>query len=138
MNVPQMPEPSQLGYHTNNVYDNFPPLMNDGRSVISAFQPEALTNNYLIEQLGIKSNYEYRKYLIDNAKDIMKYNCMNVSNDVGFTRRYVNENLAASIGIQNPVGYANSDLKEMYLSREELDTKTEYKFNTQEELLKYR
>jgi hypothetical protein len=140
----QMPAPSQLGYSTNNVYDNFPPLMSDGREIIASHQPEALTNNYLIQQLGIKSNWEYRKYLTDNAKDIMKYNCINASNDVGFTRRYTNDPVAnnspmtAVTYMTNPVGYESGDLKSLYLSREELDYKSTYDFRTQEELLKYR
>jgi len=137
-----MPSPSQLGYHTNNVYDNFPPLMSDGRAVVASYQPEALTNNYLVNQLGIKSNWEYRKYLTENAMDIMKYNCMNMSNDVGFTRRYTNDPVTntptTGPALIPPVGYETSDLKNLYLSAEELDSKKAYEFKTQEELLKYR
>lgn len=141
MNVANMPEPSKLGYSTNNVYAGYAPKMSDGRTIVASHQPESVTNDYLKKELGITSNWEYRKYLTENGKDIMKYNCINVSNDVGYTRRYINETVRSyEYEYQRQVGEENesSDLKDLYLSREELDTKSSYRFNTQEELLKYR
>jgi hypothetical protein len=63
-----------LGYNTstNNVYPTFPPLMSDGRELKSFWQPEAATNNILLKREGIKSNWEYRKYLQANAVNLMK------------------------------------------------------------------
>jgi hypothetical protein len=125
----------KLGYSTNNVYNEYPPIMNDGRTIIASHQPESIINNYLLKELGIKSNWEYRKYIIENGKDIMKYNCMNVSNDVGFSRR--NE-MSMSVSVSSSEWIESSDLKTMYMSREELNNRSAYSYNTQEELLKYR
>ena len=135
MNVPKMPEPMKLGYSTNNVYKDYPPIMNDGRTIIASHQPESIINNYLLKELGIKSNWEYRKYIIENGKDIMKYNCMNVSNDVGFSRR--NE-MSMSMSVSGSEWSESSDLKTMYMSREELNNRSAYSYKTQEELLKYK
>ena len=141
MNVPKMPEPMKLGYSTNNVYKDYPPIMNDGRTIIASHQPESIINNYLLKELGIKSNWEYRKYIIENGKDIMKYNCMNVSNDVGFSRRNemsISMSVSAVSSIESSELSESSDLKTMYMSREELNNRSAYSYNTQEELLKYR
>ena len=54
---------SKLGYSTNNQYSNIPPKMQDGRSLISSWQPETIANSYLLKKENIKSNWEYRKYL---------------------------------------------------------------------------
>ena len=59
---------SARGYHTNNKYPEFPPLMSDGRSIVASWQPEATTNADLIQNNNIESNWEYRKYLINSAK----------------------------------------------------------------------
>ena len=56
IHVPSMPDPNQLGYHSNNLYDNFPPIMSDGRTVIASYQPDALTNQTLIQENNIKTN----------------------------------------------------------------------------------
>ena len=46
-NKETVPE-SSLGYHANNQYDNFPPLMSDGRALVASWQPEAVANKQLI------------------------------------------------------------------------------------------
>jgi hypothetical protein len=65
--VPQ----SALGYRTNNKYPEFPPLMNDGRAVTASYQPEAVLNEKLIRSNNIQSNWQYRRYLTNHAKEIM-------------------------------------------------------------------
>jgi len=129
LNVPDALEPTQLGYSTNNVYANFPPLMSDGRTIISGFQPESATNQFLLEKLGIQSNWQYRQYLQNNAKDIMKYNCMNMANDVGYINRFDGEskgpNVPTSFTTMSDNTRSKSDLMQTYLSREELQQKRE-------------
>ena len=130
LNVPDALEPTQLGYSTNNVYANFPPLMSDGRNIISGFQPESATNQFLLEKLGIQSNWQYRQYLQNNAKDIMKYNCMNMANDVGYINRFDGEskgpNVPTSFTTMSDNTRSNqSDLMQTYLSREQLQQKLE-------------
>jgi len=86
------PEPSEIpsfaqGYSANNVYPGFPPLMADGRSLIACWQPEAVENNQLVKNSGIKTNWEYRKYLTKNADSIMHRNFQEAANDMGYYTR---------------------------------------------------
>jgi len=125
INAPSMPQPSQLGYSTNNVYENFPPLMSDGRTILASHQPESATNQYLLEKLGINSNWQYRYYLQNNAKDIMKYNCMNMANDVGYINRFdkgsQGPNVPQTFTSMSDSSRNSSDLMDLYLSRNQLD-----------------
>ena len=142
---------SALGYHTNNKYSNFPPLMSDGRAVISSWQPESIINAELIETNNIKSNWEYRQYLQKNAKQLMEYNYYESANDAGYYKRPIDLPSIQSNsvkGINNkpflygssldntkPFGYASSDLKEMYLTREQLEARQISPVITQDKLL---
>ena len=65
---------SSLGYASNNKYPEFPPLMSDGRAIVGSWQPESTENQLIIENNGIKSNWQYRRYLTQNSKDIQEYN----------------------------------------------------------------
>ena len=64
---------NQTNYASNNIHYNMPPLMSDGRNYAS-WQPEAVINSKIQKQEGIKTNWEYRKYLQNNAQNIMKFN----------------------------------------------------------------
>jgi len=118
---------SSLGYNTNNKYPVFPPLMKDGRSVISSWDPESTLNEKIRKENGIKTNWEYRKFLTKNAVDIMEKNFNETANDTGFayplqtTASSNSPFLYESINEKSPpVGFENSDLKELYLTREQL------------------
>jgi len=113
---------SRLGYSTNNIYDGFPPLMNDGRSITAAFQPQSVVNDQIIVDSGIQTNWQYRKYLVDNGKKIMERNFKDACNDVGYVERYVGENVPAATTGRRVVNN-DSDLKQMYLSREQLNNR---------------
>lgn len=133
--VPQ----SALGYNTNNKYPQFPPLMSDGRSVTASWQPEAAINADLIESNGITSNWQYRKFLTHNAKQIMEYNFRESSNDIGYYKRpadlpsmqsdkvsvlYKSPYVYSSVlDRAKPFGHSSSDLKELYLTREQLNAR---------------
>ena len=122
---------SQLGYSNNAVYEGFPPLMNDGRSIIASFQSTSIVDKYLQER-GNFTHWEYRQYLQKNGQEIMRDNFREASNDCGFYRRLVEPSLG--LGNQMDSLYANrldktlpigteenpSDLKQIYLSREQL------------------
>ena len=58
---------------SNNIHFNFPPIMADGRNFAS-WQPGAVVNEKIRQESGIKSNWQYRKYLMENADQIIKYN----------------------------------------------------------------
>jgi hypothetical protein len=149
LNVPSMPTATQLGYQSNNLYDNFPPLMSDGRTIIASYQPDAITNEQLLKDNGIQTNWEYRKYLQTNAREIMQKNCMSMSNDIGYVRRYDGDNSVKNVPytfknanqrVVGLPGYSDSDLKSMYLTREELNSRTNTATmpETQQNILKYR
>ena len=129
---------SSLGYGTNNKYPDFPPLMTDGRSVIGSWQPESTENANLIESNGIKTNWQYRQFLMKNAQQIQEYNFRETCNDVGYFKRPIDLPSIQSNAVSGhsvpfkfgsildntkPAGYQESDLKSIYLSREQLDAR---------------
>jgi hypothetical protein len=110
--------------------------MSDGRSIVASYQPESTVNNQILQENSIKSNWEYRNYLVANATQIMEKNFRESSNDTGyFAKQYEIPNSNEVIKDvnhapfhyhkdnleQKPFGYASSDLKDRYLSREELN-----------------
>jgi hypothetical protein len=129
---------SNLGYHSNNRFDGFPPLMSDGRSIVANGKSEPLGHNALLQNTGITNNAQYRDYMIKNAKQIMMNDFRNSSNDTGFSEegRFVDYLLASVSGkhakhasyvpTNDRIVYKNSDLKDIYLSREQLDARREY------------
>jgi hypothetical protein len=139
--------PQYLGYSTNNQYGNFPPLMKDGRASIASYQPEAVRNKELLTANNIKTNFEYRNYLTQNANQIMKIDYMSSLNDVGFYKRYADAPkhdtsspylYKSYLDDSKPEGYSNSDLKDLYISREQLQARKVSPIITQEEILKAR
>jgi len=123
--------PSALGYRSNNKYDGFPPLMSDGRTVVASYQPEAVLNNHLLKEIGVETNWQYRQYLIKNSKEIIQYNRMQTANDAGYFKRYADEE---NTKYSSPIIYSSfeqkptssspaSDLKDIYLSREQLNSR---------------
>lgn len=118
---------SSLGYHTNNKYPIFPPLMKDGRSVISSWNAESSINDKIRKENGIVTNWDYRRYLTKNAATVMENNYNETANDTGSmfieqTRQTPNSPfLYGSINEKAiPYGFEESDLKDNYLSREQL------------------
>jgi len=117
---------------SNNIHYNYPPLMQDGRN-FSSWQPEAVVNDNIRKQAKIKSNWEYRKFLTNNAIDIMKYNNQESCNDLGLVNHIQTNNTPSTnvpymyksvMDTRNPgYGYCNSNLKSPYLSREQLQSR---------------
>ena len=143
---------STLGYNTNNKYDEFPPMMNDGRSLVSSWVPESQMNKTLKDENSITSNWEYRKYLTKNADSIMKQNYRESANDTGYNSASMpmpniqsNEvksfetypySFTSVADINRPKGYSTSDLKQAYLTREQLASRQISPVITQEEMLR--
>ena len=141
----QLPQ-SSLGYNTNTVYPQFPPIMADGRSLVSSWQPESAANDHLLKTNDIKSNWEYRKYLTQHGYKVMEYNFKETCNDTGYFippaevghRDKNAPHLYSSFNDNSkPVGYQESDLKSMYLSKEQLNSrKVAPTVMTQEQILR--
>ena len=133
--------PSQLGYQTNNRFPNFPPLMADGRAVISGWQPEAVINDRIIRDNNIKSNWQYRRFITENANEILKSNFNEECNDTGYFINQLNTIEHKSPYIYNSIDDTTkivgneSDLKDLYLSRERLDARKIAPAMTQAELI---
>ena len=137
---------SILGYQTHNLYKDFPPLMSDGRSLVASWQQESVTNHNLEKNGGFTSNWQYRKYLTENSKAIVEQNKLESFNDVGYVSRFIEPpsqeaqvpHLYKSyLDTAKPFGYQTSDLKEMYLSKEQLNARKMAPAITQEEMMIY-
>ena len=127
---------------SNNIYSDFPAMMSDGR-VYTEHDTSCEINNGILSNAGIDNNYDYRQYLIHNGLDIMSQNMsssQSSSNVKTFTNNVsTNKYLFKSMSDKTqPSGYETSDLKNLYLSRKELESKMSAPFVTQEELLKMR
>jgi hypothetical protein len=135
---------STLGYQTNNRFQHFPPKMADGRSILSTWRPESFMNDELIKINNIQSNWQYRRYIQNNANEIIKQNQLEALNDTGYykcdpipetTYNQLNgPKRFASLHEISPTE-TDSDLKELYLSRERLDSRKIAPEITQAELL---
>lgn len=145
--VPQ----SDRGYKTNNKYPEFPPMMSDGRSITATWQHDAVTNYKLIEENNIKSNWNYRKFLTQNAVNVMEQNFRESSNDVGYNSRFITapsiqsnfvSNMSTPIlyssveNNQSVLGTTTSNLKTDYLTREKLWARKISPVITQDQLIK--
>tara|TARA_Y100000992_G_scaffold206467_1_gene141257 strand:- start:8323 stop:8664 length:342 start_codon:yes stop_codon:yes gene_type:complete len=94
---------------SNNIHFDYPPLMDDGRLYKEAY----FIDNKLKEKFNIKNNYDYRQFLQKNSNSIIDINQCNVIN-----------NKNTSINNQNSqYGYEESDLKNIYLSRNFMNNK---------------
>ncbi len=128
---------------SNNMYYNFPPIMHDGRNYAS-WQPGAEINNNLREKQGIISNSQYRKYLIANADKIIRGNQVESFNGTGLNMsNYKNDNntngpfiFNSAVDNRKPKGYETSDLKNIYLSRHQLQSRMVTPVLTQAQLFK--
>lgn len=115
----------------NNVYTNFPGIVEDG-SLFTSYQPAGQENLMLKKAAGVKSNNDYKTYLQKNATSIMEHNRKYAHNfNCYFT--YVNDSsietsgnpymFENSLDKSRPIGYSDSDLKNIYLSRNHLNNK---------------
>jgi transposase len=117
---------------SNNIHSDFPALMSDGR-LYTNYEPMCEVNNQYIERNGIKTNYQYRQFLMDNAESIMNQNSKQACDECGVCNYgYPLRTAEPSQGkyiyrstqdFTQPYGYENSDLKNLYLSRNALQSR---------------
>ncbi len=136
---------------SNNIHNNFPPIMKDGRNY-AEWQPGAVINERIRKEAHITSNWEYRKYLCNNADTIIKHNQVNACDDclatvsqynpmsnTGNKGPHTNNNtpyLYKSVSDTSmPFGYENSDLKNLYLGDVQLQSRLVTPVITQAELI---
>ena len=128
----------------NNIYSDFPPIMNDGRNY-SNWQPGAVINEFIRKEAKIKSNWEYRQYLSKNADAFITYNQMAACDNCSATATQYSANPPISnntpylykscLDNTQKFGYENSDLKNLYLSDVSLQSRMVTPVFTQPELI---
>lgn len=117
---------------SNNIHFNFPPIMSDGRNYAS-WQPDAVINQRIQKQENINNNWSYRQYLQNNGLKIMQYNNVEACYDLGLdphvqTGKTPSNNVPyqfkSTFDTSAPgFGYCNSDLKNPYLTAEQLNAR---------------
>jgi len=114
---------------SNNIHFNFPPLMNDSR-LFSNYYSSALNDSVFQNNKNIKNNSDYRKYLQVNADTIIKNNQYISCIECGTTSNNTSQPLVSNktpyifnsiLSRDQPYGYETSDLKNIYLSKQQLD-----------------
>jgi len=126
---------------SNNIHFNSPPLMSDGRN-FSSWKSSCSLDEEIKKKIKIDSNWEYRQYLTQNTNSIMKHNlklmcdnCCKCSYKKG--EGGIDKYLFSSCSDNTaPFGYQQSDLKNLYLSKQELNSKLRAPILTQEQYLK--
>lgn len=128
---------------SNNIHFDFPPIMNDGRNY-ATWQPGAAINEAIRKEQGIKTNWQYRKYLMENADTIIKNNQLSVCNQYGSCPALYNKEQSttntpflykSALDTTQPYGYENSDLKQEYLTKHQLQSRMVTPVLTQAQLL---
>ena len=116
---------------SNNIHLDHPPLMSDGRNFIT-IQPDNQLNQDILVENRIMSNNEYRKYLSNNADKIIANNQLESCSMSKCFRDFkqpenngVNQPyfFASAFDNTTPFGYVNSDMKSVYLTREQLQSR---------------
>lgn len=125
---------------SNNIHFDFPPIMSDGRNYAS-WQPGSVLSDQIKKRENITKNWQYRKYMVDNADNIIKQNQIEACDQCSVCVNNLNNNTSNSLVYNNNVskstqyGYNNSDLKNLYMSRQNLQSRMVTPVLSQDELL---
>jgi|SaaInlLV_10m_DNA_4_1040232.scaffolds.fasta_scaffold41036_1 hypothetical protein len=119
-----------LGVASNNIHESKPALMSDGRQNCS-WLSEAIVDSKFKSMSGSATNWEYRKYLTSNATQLMSNNMnnemMNNVNNIAVTNGSNTSTPYNYTSINDNTlvrdGNFSSDLKQVYLSRQQLQSK---------------
>jgi hypothetical protein len=130
---------------SNNIHFDFPPIMMDGRN-FAKWQPGAKINEEIRKENNITSNWKYRQYLTENADSIIKSNqlesCDNSCYCPALKTTEPTQNTPflykSCVDKSQPYGYETSDLKNIYLSSYELQSRMVAPSITQADILKQR
>jgi len=106
---------------SNNAQPNLPPMMSDGRNFANLL-PDELINDSIKREAGITSNWDYRRYLQNNASHIIRQNSQVAVAATGLVENPMNHIPIDFFGKNNRFE-PPSDLKTQYLSREQLNSR---------------
>ena len=112
----------------NNIHQTFPGIMSDGR-LFTDYNPNAVMNNEVRKNNNIMNNEDYRKYLTNYGTQIMSQNLQQATLDNNCSVVVNNKLMTgnnpylyhSSVEKTQPYGYESSGLKNMYLTRQELN-----------------
>jgi len=127
---------------SNNIHFDFPPIMADGRN-FSSWQPGSVLSEEIRTNAGIKTNWQYRKYMTENADQIIKMNQMSAcgqTSSVYATDYQPNQSstpfiFKSSSDDSKPVGYETSDMKNIYISQFQLQSRMVTPVVSQDQIL---
>ena len=127
---------------SNNIHFDFPPIMTDGRNY-AKWQPGAVINQEIRKDNNIKSNWQDRQFLTTNADSIIKSNQLEACDNCCYCPTLkVGESVPntpflykSCMEKSQPYGYENSDLKQLYLSSQQLQARMVAPILTQEQYL---
>lgn len=130
---------------SNNIHFDFPPIMADGRNY-ATYQPGSKISDDIRKSAGITTNWQYRKYMVDNADDIIKNNQLEACDQccacpVRYNTGPANKRkntpylYKSCVDSSQPYGYEGSDLKNAYLTKYELECRRYTPVITQAQLL---
>lgn len=130
---------------SNNIHFNFPPLMDDSRQ-FTDWRLGSVINETIKKKNNITNNWEYHDYLIKNSDNIIKQNMKSaVKNSCNYDTHYINSDMNNTPFLFTPsnikavpYGYSNSDLKNIYLSRDKLNSRNSTPFITVNSLNTYK
>ena len=124
---------------SNNIHFHFPPLMSDSRN-FSSYIPGTVIDTKIKEISNIKTNHQYRLFLQANADTLIQGNqlsacdqCSSYSHTLNNKKNTNNTNNTNTVKSNSPYifntilsndqpfGYESSDLKNLYLSRQQIN-----------------
>lgn len=109
---------NKINKQTDIVDHNIQPINN------ANYQPENLKNSELINSENIQKNWQYRKYMTNNANNIREYNYLDSANSMNYTNRPYNSPVINSNIFKPTQGFNNtsirndSDLKNIFLNKQ--------------------
>jgi hypothetical protein len=143
---------------SNNIHFDFPPIMTDGRNYAN-WEPGGALNANIRKKENITTNWQYRKYLTENGNQIIRRNMLEACNQCcACPARYDSAQSHSATAARNtttpdtttkttpflykscmestqPFGYETSDLKDIYLSKYQLESRMVTPVISQDELL---
>lgn len=108
----------KVNIKTDIVNHNIQPINN------ANYQPENYKNNDIINSENINKNWQYRKYMTENADNIREYNYLDSANSINYTKRpynspIINSNDFTPTLLFNDKSIRNdSDLKKHFLDKQ--------------------
>ena len=100
----------------DNLHADLPPKMADGRNFTN-WQPVAVINESLRQKDGIHTNWDYRKYLQENAESIRSFNLALAQRQVSNFPVMSLAPRPTNMSTETPYGMASSDLRNDFLAQ---------------------